>query len=130
VENHEGDQATRGRESVRIVHSLQGHKNKNFPIRSSFFKGKLYNFANDFASSQQASSSRPSTLDRSLLVATGSVDKYCYIYDISNPAFGEFFQKLEGHADRVYCASFHPEKPLIVTASADSKMKLWGARER
>ncbi|EKX45288.1 hypothetical protein GUITHDRAFT_108930 [Guillardia theta CCMP2712] len=134
VGSHERDQMPGSRESLRMIHSLQGHKNKNFPIRSSFFRGKLYNYANVSicTSTQQlaSSTSRSTTLDKSLLVATGSVDKYCYVYDISNPSFGEFFQKLEGHADRVYCASFHHEKPLIVTASADSKMKIWGPRER
>ena len=74
--------------------------------------------------------------DRSLLIATGSVDKACYIYDIGGPRYGEVIQKLEGHTDRVYAASFHPDRsrPLLATASADSKLKLWtpvaGARER
>ena len=113
------------------IFHLQGHKNKNFPIRSTYFRGAK------FVNKTQVKGERGGMwFDRSLLIATGSVDKACYIYDIGGPRYGEVIQKLEGHTDRVYAASFHPDRtrPLLATASADSKLKLWtpvaGARER
>lgn len=32
-------------------------------------------------------------------------------------------QTLEGHAQNVSCASFHPELPIIITGSEDGKLE-------
>ena len=55
----------------------QGHKNKNFPIRSTLFKGAKYVHSQVAHDAQQPSRTPGSALsfDRSLLVATGSLDK-------------------------------------------------------
>lgn len=34
-------------------------------------------------------------------------------------------QTLEGHAQNVSCASFHPELPIIITGSEDGKLKMY-----
>jgi hypothetical protein len=66
----------------------QGHKNKNFPIRSSYFRGAKYVHSSNslvaqtrdgsaMARGPQQSSKAGAGLafDRSLLIATGSLDK-------------------------------------------------------
>lgn len=34
-------------------------------------------------------------------------------------------QTLEGHAQNVSCASFHPELPIIITGSEDGKLEIY-----
>jgi hypothetical protein len=62
-------------------HCEQGHKNKNFPIRSSYFRGAKFvqNQAAHVhnAPNLSAPANAPTSFDRSLVIATGSVDKVC-----------------------------------------------------
>ena len=39
----------------------------------------------------------------------------------------ELVQKLEGHQDRVYSATFHPTEPLLASCSADFTIRLWAS---
>ena len=81
-----------------------------------------------------------------MLVASGSADHKVYIYDISGTiqvriqekyihnqlikiliqGNGTLIQQLEGHTDRVYGVNFHPSEPLLVSASADFTLRIWG----
>lgn len=154
--------------SLHQTHKFSDHRNKNWPIRNSFFRGKackcvelfvgiICNFI--FNRSTQFSDTRRSTrrrlwvriwrilvffffihcffhstifrersakvsIEGSFLIATGSAEPYAYIFDIGNPK-GGLLQKLRGHQNRVYSASFHPFNPILATSSADSTIKLW-----
>jgi len=63
--------------TLSCVTQEQGHKNKNFPIRSSYFRGSKY-VCNSLGRPGQPSSSSANfapSFDRSLIIATGSIDK-------------------------------------------------------
>ncbi|KAJ1639084.1 WD40-repeat-containing domain protein [Pavlovales sp. CCMP2436] len=63
----------------------------------------------------------------SMLLATGSADLYAYVFDVGGTR-AKLVQRLEGHTDRVHAVSFHPQDPLLATCSADSTIKIWGAK--
>jgi len=82
----------------------------------------------------------------SMLLATGSADHRVYIYNVpagqqvrqpqcsffDRRSFllqdaAELVQKLEGHQDRVYSATFHPTEPLLASCSADFTIRLWAS---
>jgi WD40 repeat protein len=64
----------------------------------------------------------------SMLLATGSADLCAYVFDVGGTRGAKLMQRLEGHTDRVHAVSFHPQDPLLATCSADSTIKIWGAR--
>lgn len=134
----QSSEAAQGAPPLRLAHSLLGHRNKNFPIRSHTYRGSRYTPRATAASGLPVDplhqASAPSAaqhggaragIERSIILATGSADKSCYLYDIGGPQPPELIQRLEGHGDRVYCANFHPSKALLATASADHRIKLW-----
>ena len=59
--------------------------------------------------------------DRPYLVS-GADDKLCKVWDYQTKAC---VQTLEGHTGNVSAVCFHPELPLIITASEDGSVKVW-----
>ena len=45
----------------------------------------------------------------------------------SSGVSGELLQTLDGHSDRVYATSFHPQELQLATCSADFLVKIWAA---
>eukprot|EP00741_Cyanophora_paradoxa_P011214 tig00020554_g10834.t1 len=128
------------RAPLTLMHSLRGHKNRNWPIRSSFFHGREHRATGKWHSSSKDSSGVPGSADddvkggpaqdasihTTVLLATGSADPNAYIFDVGGPAgTGELIQKLE-HPDRVYSTYFHPTEPTLVTACADFVIRVFG----
>eukprot|EP01135_Chromosphaera_perkinsii_P001645 Nk52_evm22s208 gene=Nk52_evmTU22s208 len=127
---------------LQCIQSLKGHKSKNFPIRSAFYKGPEHSTASmrsgvvdgqmdplGKAGESAEEPVGPTSLSSSLLLATGSADNKTYIYNVgvaSNP----LLQVLEGHTDRVYGVDFHPREPLLATCSADNTVKLWSSKSK
>ncbi|KAL2916801.1 hypothetical protein HK105_203580 [Polyrhizophydium stewartii] len=125
----------------RLAHMLKGHKNKNWPIKSAFFKPRdnssslggpsddVFGKSDAPAESIDASNfekEKSGGLDT--LLATGSADPFVYVYSLgSADGSGELVQRLEGHTDRVYAVSFHPTEPILCSCSADFTLKLWSA---
>jgi len=103
---------------MRLVHTLKGFKNKNFPIKSSFYTGKEYN-------ASIPNRQNNGIEEKSVLLATGSADPYVYLYNIGENS-SELMQRLEGHTDRVYAVNFHPTEPILASCSSDSTIKVWG----
>ncbi|KAL1918341.1 uncharacterized protein VTP21DRAFT_3001 [Calcarisporiella thermophila] len=124
---------------LRVVQALKGYKNKNWPIKSSFYYGKEYE-ATRWSTTRDEdgelsisgdvnANDRP--LEASMLLATGSADPYAYIYNVGvSEGNAEQIQRLEGHTDRVYAVSFHPMEPIIATCSADFTVKVWAPNGR
>ncbi|KAI8646785.1 WD40-repeat-containing domain protein [Parasitella parasitica] len=126
---------------LRLVHSLKGFKNKNWPIKSSFYCGSGYNSSilskpsatNDvYGDSDLAPNpgdylfdSHEPREEKSVLLATGSADPYAYLYNVGEDS-AELMQRLEGHTDRVYAVNFHPTEPILASCSADFTVKVWG----
>ncbi|KAG1459361.1 hypothetical protein G6F56_006178 [Rhizopus delemar] len=126
---------------LRLVHSLKGFKNKNWPIKSSFYCGSSYNSsilsktptANDVYGDIDLTTSPADYLldpqepkeEKSVLLATGSADPYAYLYNVGEDS-AELMQRLEGHTDRVYAVNFHPTEPILASCSADFTVKVWG----
>jgi COMPASS component SWD3 len=129
---------------MRLLHTLEGHRNKNWPIKSSFYHGPDYEIGSlwkvqgkkeDSSNSdeegddeKESSKNVAKTLDESLLLATGSAEQpgAVYLFDVGGPeGSGELIQKLEGHADRVNAVSFHPKLPVLATCSADNTVRVW-----
>ncbi|KAJ3223005.1 hypothetical protein HK099_001620 [Clydaea vesicula] len=126
----------------RVTNTLKGYKNKNWPIKSSFFysteglkikrsgshddifsKTNLdLEFEMDNTDSKNFSKSEKN--QGCMLVATGSADPFVYIYQDN-----EILQKIEGHTDRVYSVSFHPTEPILLSCSADSTVKMWSYKK-
>jgi len=124
-----------------LLHSLKGHRNQNYPIKSSFFHGKdhislksrqLPDLVIDEGAGLKEVDHELETsvkgIDESLLLATGSADRCAYIFDVGRE--GELVQKLEGHTDRVHSVNFHPTEPILATCSADFTIKIWFANRR
>jgi len=137
--------------NLHLLHELRSHKNKNWPIRSSFYHGYHYRGKNEWKSGISGSGNTKSTsipnddeeietsLDRqtgrascedTILLATGSVDSHVYVYDVGGPTgSSQMIQKLRGHRDMVYAAEFHPRDLLLATASADFTVRLWAPKQ-
>jgi COMPASS component SWD3 len=108
-----------------LLHSLTGYKNKNWPIKSSFYMGKNFKLGNKFIGEIDSEDQlRNETIENSFLIATGSADSFAYIFDIGH-FNGNIIQKLEGHKDRVYSVDFHSQEATLVTCSADNTIKIW-----
>ncbi|KAI9343244.1 WD40-repeat-containing domain protein [Obelidium mucronatum] len=126
----------------RMVHALKGHKNKNWPIKSSFHRlkdggssTKRTGSTDDLYSKGESLFDVPDSTDKCsdpiMLLATGSADPYVYIYGISaTQGANELIQKLEGHTDRVYATSFHPTEGILASCSADCTVKFWYSGRR
>ncbi|KAI8384092.1 WD40-repeat-containing domain protein [Blakeslea trispora] len=127
---------------LRLVHSLKGFKNKNWPIKSSFYCGSGYNSSilskphtvpevygdTDLApnpSDYHSFDAQEPKEEKSVLLATGSADPYAYLYNVGEDS-AELMQRLEGHTDRVYAVNFHPTEPILASCSADFTVKVWG----
>ncbi|KAF9432059.1 hypothetical protein BGZ76_011314 [Entomortierella beljakovae] len=72
-------------------------------------------------------SEKDTPLDSSLLLASGSMDPYVYLFDVGG-GDGQYdlLQKLSGHTDRVYDVDFHPIDHVLASGSADFSVKVWG----
>jgi len=98
-------------EGIRLIHTLRGHRSKNWPIRSSF---------------SRAISNQP------LMLATGSTTNSCFLFGML-PALPNseellqpvsLIQQLQGHTGSVYSCDFSIDNHLA-TASQDSTIKIW-----
>jgi len=140
-----GESLISGGKGMTLVSSLTGHRNKNWPIRSSFY------FNKELASGRSSTSldriavleneSNDQTREHNtlgcLLLATGSADNHGYIFSLNSEGQGgENVQQLSvpnGHTGRVYAVHFHsegldssaPPPPALLSASADNTVKLW-----
>jgi COMPASS component SWD3 len=122
-----------------LLCAVKGHKNRNWPIRSSFFHGVSHRghtktrtknlkqtdeseLEDDGAEDDDAEgdSGREISVHESLFLATGSADSKIYLYDIAGNESGssELVQQLQGHTDRVYAVNFHPTEPILVRPPA------------
>jgi len=128
---------------MRLLHALEGHRNQNWPIKSSFFHGPEYEIGalwrvekkesigddnEDGDKETLGSRAAAKTLDESLILATGSADKpgAVFLFDVGGPeGSGELIQRLEGHTDRVNAVAFHPKLPVLATCSADNTVRIW-----
>ncbi|KAF9425460.1 hypothetical protein BGZ94_007514 [Podila epigama] len=123
----------------RLIHSLKGYRNKHWTIKSAFFHGKDYiagaaarrpgkvRGGVDGEILQSVSSDKDIPLESSLLLASGSMDPYVYLFDVgSGDGQYELLQKLGGHTDRVYDVDFHPIDHVLASGSADFSVKVWG----
>ncbi|KAI9219150.1 WD40-repeat-containing domain protein [Blastocladiella britannica] len=126
------------RTHTRLMHSLKGHKNKNWPIKSAFYNGNdftMTTFPRSMSQSKDADPLDVSSLDPakpteepSMLLATGSADPYAYLYAVgTSEGQTEMIQRLEGHSDRVYATAFHPTEAVLATCSADFTIKVWSS---
>ena len=104
-------------DTIKMIHTLRGHKSKNLPIRSSFSKETPHSKA-------------------AIAVATGSANKACYIFSPlhipSSTGSGEespalSTQVLQGHTGNVYSCDFSIDNHLA-TCSADGTICLWSRR--
>ncbi|KAK9712952.1 hypothetical protein K7432_006789 [Basidiobolus ranarum] len=126
----------------RLLHSVKGYKNKNWPIRSAFYRGKEYTNAsfrrlNIHEDSyvdgylEEPEMTRERVLDKSIILATGSSDPYVYLYNVGvQEGNATLIQRLEGHMDRVYDVAFHPFEPILCSSSADLTVKIWSSNSR
>ncbi|GLC68369.1 hypothetical protein PLESTF_000683700 [Pleodorina starrii] len=74
------------------------------------------------------------------LLASGSHDKMIFLWDLAacleagavgGPGPGAAPDgELAGHTDKVLCVNFSPDGKMLVSASADGSMRLWGVAER
>lgn len=131
----------------KLMHALKGYKvflslikNKNWPIRSSFYYNRdganflnlrgssedIYKAINDILPGEELSTNIAHRSDTRALLATGSADPFVYIYSISHSeGKSDLVQRLEGHTDRVYSVCFHPKEPTLASCSADFTVKVW-----
>jgi WD40 repeat protein len=87
--------------------------------------GKVRGGDGDEASSTISDKDIP--LESSLILASGSMDPYVYLYDVgAGDGQYEVLQKLSGHTDRVYDVDFHPVGHVLASGSADFSVKVWG----
>ena len=138
------------------IHALVGHRNRAYPIKSSFYVGldfvrgaparralvdvdgngddgygaERLRLPNTARAVEGALPLPPPSVHASVLLATGSADGDAYLYDVSGPkGTGSLLQRLRGHTDRVYAVDFHNELPLLASGSADFTIKLWAPQQ-
>eukprot|EP00299_Pterocystis_sp_00344_P010011 c4383_g1_i1.p1 GENE.c4383_g1_i1~~c4383_g1_i1.p1 ORF type:complete len:441 (-),score=82.59 c4383_g1_i1:18-1340(-) len=120
----------------KLIHSMRGHRNRSWPIRSTLFHGR--NYGNRKARPPENDSGDRDILDSKskdihecLLLASGSADNLVYVFNIGgSDGSAELQQKLTGHTDRVYCADFHPIDPILASCSADCTIKIWTTKPK
>ncbi|KAH7048828.1 WD40-repeat-containing domain protein [Linnemannia elongata] len=115
----------------RLVYSLKGYRNKHWPIKSAFFHGKDCKTGKvrggDGDEPPSTISDKDIPLESSLILASGSMDPYVYLFDVgAGDGQYEVLQKLSGHTDRVYDVDFHPVDHVLASGSADFSVKVWG----
>ncbi|KAK3826529.1 MAG: WD40-repeat-containing domain protein [Linnemannia elongata] len=115
----------------RLVYSLKGYRNKHWPIKSAFFHGKDCKTGKvrggDGDEAPSTVSDKDIPLESSLILASGSMDPYVYLFDVgAGDGQYEVLQKLSGHTDRVYDVDFHPVDHVLASGSADFSVKVWG----
>ncbi|KAG0200214.1 hypothetical protein BGX28_006664 [Mortierella sp. GBA30] len=122
----------------RLIHSLKGYRNKHWPIKSAFFHGRDYIAGaaarrpgkvrgGDGEEPPSTSSEKDVPLESSLILASGSMDPYVYLFDVgTGDGQYDLLQKLSGHTDRVYDVDFHPIDHVLASGSADFSVKVWG----
>ncbi|KAK3815834.1 MAG: WD40-repeat-containing domain protein [Linnemannia gamsii] len=112
----------------RLVYSLKGYRNKHWPIKSAFFHGKDCKVrGGDGDEAPSTLSDKDIPLESSLILASGSMDPYVYLFDVgAGDGQYEVLQKLSGHTDRVYDVDFHPVDHVLASGSADFSVKVWG----
>lgn len=94
-----------------ILEVPKGHRNNNWPIRSSFFRGP--------------SSALPTDMQDQTVLASGSVDSSVYLYQL-NADTGKSQKIFNHHQDRVYSVDFHPRDFVLASAGYDSLICIWG----
>ena len=132
------DRIAQQHQSLKLLHLLKGHKNKNWPIKSAFFRGQGHSMPKRVVSGEpegtvedQPDAGARDSILRCMLLATGSADGSVCVFDVAGgEGTSEMLQKLEGHRDQVYCANFHPTDLLLASSSADCTVRLWRARQR
>ncbi|KAF0700131.1 Aste57867_9319 [Aphanomyces stellatus] len=128
---------------MQLSYFVTGHKNKNWPIKSSFFRGEGYNYKltlpsaryphrklTDGDGEENGYPDREEKAPEVMLLATGSSDNRIYIHDVSqrrsaNAISASLLQRIDAHTDRVYGVDFHPSEPILASASADFTVKIW-----
>jgi WD40 repeat protein len=110
-----------------LSHQLSGYKNRNWPIRSAFFSGRAaWRHLDSTSDITPNAADVELSWDDCVISATGSVDGYVYVYDVSpSLPVPRLSQRLEGHKDRVYGVSFHPSQPVLASCSADCHLRIW-----
>jgi len=107
---------------VPLIASLTGHRNKNWPIRASFFRARTDVYLNTLKE----------TTERFLL-ATGSASTSVYVFSFMRGKDAKLLHKLKGHQGRVYACeftTFTENTPVLASCSADSTIRLWFNKER
>jgi WD40 repeat protein len=106
-----------GSDSIKLIHTLRGHRSKNMPIRSCF------SYEQPLLSSRLAGTA--------VSVATGSASNDCLVF---HPITGQMHQDepvstqvLHGHSGSVYSCDFSVDN-LLATCSVDGTMRLWSRR--
>ncbi|ETW07291.1 hypothetical protein, variant [Aphanomyces invadans] len=134
---------SRAQDPIQLAYYVTGHKNKNWPIKSSFFRGEGYNYKLSLPSARylhrkltDGDGDDGSYTDRDvasqevMLLATGSSDNRIYVHDVScrrsaNSVNASLLQRIDAHTDRVYCVDFHPSEPILASSSSDFSVKIW-----
>jgi COMPASS component SWD3 len=118
-------------QKLKLLQSVEGASSLHHPIRLSFYEGNDYALFEKRDSDGEDNPQPPKTFDTSLLLASGSTDRYAYLFDISDiEDAGSLLQRLEGHEERVYSVDFHPTEPTLATSSADFTVKIWAPANR
>lgn len=120
--------------NLELRHAISGIRSEHWSTHCSLLRGFNYNGARRDSGGDRPEARRlretarwhESSLQDSLLLASGSADPYAYVYDIGGPQGSlEMVQRLEGHTQRVCAAVFHSRSTLLATASADQTLRLW-----
>eukprot|EP01028_Stygiella_incarcerata_P002122 TRINITY_DN1398_c0_g1_i4.p1 TRINITY_DN1398_c0_g1~~TRINITY_DN1398_c0_g1_i4.p1 ORF type:complete len:372 (-),score=75.60 TRINITY_DN1398_c0_g1_i4:57-1172(-) len=128
-----GDLVT-SEESTKFSHQFSakgGHLSRNWPIRSAMFCGKevkWFMFPDEREREKRLDHERDrSSIDTSVFAATGSTDANIYVYSLQEVDGHQcrVHQILEGHTGKVFSVDFHPEKPILASASEDQTIKIW-----
>ncbi|CAK4081455.1 unnamed protein product [Aphanomyces euteiches] len=124
---------------LQLSFFVTGHKNKNWPIKSSFFRGEGYNYKLSLPSTRYRKMTegdgdeggypdREEKTSDVMLLATGSSDNRIYVHDVTtrrSSVNASLLQRIDAHTDRIYCVDFHPSEPILASASADFTVKIW-----
>lgn len=118
------------RGALHLRHVLKGPRFSQWPIRCALFEGAQHSSVRARSRDvMEAPPRQPSSVDESLLLATGSTDNLVYLFDISGQeGSSRLLQTLEGHHDKVYATAFHPTRPVLASAGADFNIRVWGAK--
>jgi len=129
---------------VPCLVTLTGHRNKNWPIRSSFYCPVDSGGSPDpsWLNSPQTEALREELnvedqdLSTRMLLATGSASTSVYVFSLGRfsksakpedrTQSAQLVQKLTGHSGRVYAVDFlQNDMPQLVSCSGDGTVRLW-----